>query len=81
LGEQPEYESSKALCRALRGREPPAADRPTPAQAAALAGCSSEDLYYGSACPPIRSGRALRLRRSGGQSEDISPYPFTAERC
>jgi len=43
----PEYEASKALCRSLRTREPPASDRPTPQQAAALRGCSSESLYYG----------------------------------
>jgi uncharacterized protein YecT (DUF1311 family) len=47
----PEYESSKALCRSLRDRAPPAADRPTPAQKAALAGCSSEALYYGIGMP------------------------------
>ncbi|HEX8655722.1 MAG TPA: lysozyme inhibitor LprI family protein [Allosphingosinicella sp.] len=43
----PEYETSKALCRQLRGREAPPADRPAPAQARSLAGCSSEALYYG----------------------------------
>jgi uncharacterized protein YecT (DUF1311 family) len=43
----PEYETTKALCRQLRGREPPPADRPTPGQARSLAGCSSEALYYG----------------------------------
>jgi uncharacterized protein YecT (DUF1311 family) len=43
----PEYETTKALCRQLRGREPPAADRPTPAQARSLRACSSEALYYG----------------------------------
>ncbi|MEA3018182.1 MAG: hypothetical protein QOI38_2904 [Sphingomonadales bacterium] len=43
----PEYETSKALCRQLRGHEPPAADRPTPAQARSLTDCSSEALYYG----------------------------------
>jgi uncharacterized protein YecT (DUF1311 family) len=47
----PEYESSKALCRSLRDRAPPAADRPTPAQKAALADCSSEALYYGIGMP------------------------------
>jgi uncharacterized protein YecT (DUF1311 family) len=47
----PEYESSKGLCRGLRDREPPVSDRPTPAQAAELRGCSSEDLYYGIGMP------------------------------
>jgi hypothetical protein len=47
----PEFASSKALCRALRDREPPAADRPTRAQAAQLRDCNSEDLYYGIGTP------------------------------
>jgi uncharacterized protein YecT (DUF1311 family) len=47
----PEFETSKALCRAVRGRAPPAADRPMPAEAAALADCSSEALYYGIGIP------------------------------
>jgi uncharacterized protein YecT (DUF1311 family) len=40
-------DASKALCRQLRNREPPASDRPTAAQAQALKGCDSEKLYYG----------------------------------
>jgi uncharacterized protein YecT (DUF1311 family) len=47
----PEYATSKALCASLRTREPPAADRPTPAQSAALRDCSSEALYYGIGMP------------------------------
>lgn len=42
-----DYERSKAICRSLKRREPPAADRPSPAAAAALQGCDSEALYYG----------------------------------
>jgi uncharacterized protein YecT (DUF1311 family) len=40
-------EASKALCRQLKGREPPASDRPSAAEAQALEGCDSEKLYYG----------------------------------
>ena len=47
----PEYATSKAICAQLRTREPPAADRPTRAQSAALRGCSSEALYYGVGMP------------------------------
>jgi uncharacterized protein YecT (DUF1311 family) len=47
ISSSPEYASSKALCRQLRGHEPPAVDAPSPAAAAALKGCSSEALYYG----------------------------------
>ena len=47
-----EYAPSKALCRKLGDREPPAADRPTPAQSRALKDCSSEALYYGQGMKP-----------------------------
>ncbi len=47
-----EYAPSKALCRKLGDREPPAADRPTPSQSKALRGCSSEALYYGQGMKP-----------------------------
>lgn len=52
-----EYEPSKALCRQLRGHEPPAADRPDAATAASLKGCDSEALYYGIGVPadPVRA--------------------------
>jgi uncharacterized protein YecT (DUF1311 family) len=43
----PEFAESKAICRRLGDPKPPPADRPTPAQVAALKGCSSEKLYYG----------------------------------
>ena len=41
------FASSKAICRQVRHREPPAEDAPSAAEAAALKGCSSEALYYG----------------------------------
>jgi uncharacterized protein YecT (DUF1311 family) len=47
ISASPEYASSKAICRQARGREPPAADAPSAAEAASLKGCSSEALYYG----------------------------------
>jgi uncharacterized protein YecT (DUF1311 family) len=43
----PGYEPSKALCRQVRHREPPAADRPSAAAREALKDCDSEALYYG----------------------------------
>jgi hypothetical protein len=45
--DDPQYARSQALCRALRGSEPPAADRPDARAAAALRGCDAEALYYG----------------------------------
>ncbi|HET9639330.1 MAG TPA: lysozyme inhibitor LprI family protein [Allosphingosinicella sp.] len=57
------FETSKALCRKLRDREPPASDRPDPAQAAALKGCDSEALYYGIGRPadPVRARQCAFL--------------------
>ena len=46
LAQDARYARSQALCRAVAGREPPAADRPD-AAAASLAGCDAEALYYG----------------------------------
>ena len=43
---------SAAVCKRLEDRAPPAADRPTPAQARALKDCDSEALYYGEKGPP-----------------------------
>ena len=43
---------SPAICDRLEGRDPPAADRPTPAQRQGLKGCDSEALYYGETGPP-----------------------------
>lgn len=47
LARDPRYAQSQALCRAVAGREPPAADRPDAAAATALANCDAEALYYG----------------------------------
>jgi hypothetical protein len=65
----PEYETSKALCRQLRDRDPPAADRPDPAIAASLEGCDSEALYYGIGMPadPVRARQCAFLE---AQAED-----------
>ena len=43
----PQYARSQALCRQLRDRQPPAADRPDARAAAGLRGCDAEALYYG----------------------------------
>ena len=40
LSSSAEYAASKALCRQVKGREPPAADAPDAATAASLKGCS-----------------------------------------
>jgi hypothetical protein len=46
------YTESKAICRGVRNREPPAADRPDARAAAALRDCDSETLYYGIGAGP-----------------------------
>jgi uncharacterized protein YecT (DUF1311 family) len=45
--DSPDFADSKALCRQLKDREPPASDRPDAATAASLKDCDSEKLYYG----------------------------------
>jgi hypothetical protein len=47
LAQNPAYARSQALCRAVAGRQVPAADRPGAAAAASLASCDAEALYYG----------------------------------
>ena len=61
------FEESVAICRAVRNRGAPAADRPTPAQARALRGCSSEALYYGigMTADPVRARQCAFLEREG----------------
>jgi uncharacterized protein YecT (DUF1311 family) len=54
-----EYGDSVALCAQYRKVEPPAADRPTPAQLAALKDCDSSEAYYG-----IQGPRDLDRARS-----------------
>lgn len=59
---------SKALCRQMKGREPPASDRPTAAQAKALQGCDSEKLYYGIGMPadPVKARQCAFLEADKG---------------
>jgi uncharacterized protein YecT (DUF1311 family) len=63
-------DASKALCRQLRGREPPASDRPSAAEAQALKGCDSEKLYYGIGIPadPVRARQCAFLEADKGDA-------------
>ena len=58
-----DFAGSKALCRRLKGKEPPAADRPDARTAASLKGCDSEALYYGIGMPadPVRARQCAFL--------------------
>ena len=67
----PEFDHSKALCQRLSDREPPLSDRPDPATARSLKGCSSEALYYGigMAADPVKARQCAFLeaeRDDGG---------------
>jgi uncharacterized protein YecT (DUF1311 family) len=63
-----EFDASRALCRSLKGREPPAADRPDAAVAASLKGCESEALYYGIGvkADPVRARQCAFLEAESG---------------
>lgn len=75
----PEYEASKALCRSVRALAPPASDRPTAQQRAALRGCSSEDLYYGIGRPadPERARLCAFIEAEEAEDEGTPTYPFS----
>jgi hypothetical protein len=65
----PDFETSKAICRKVRDREPPASDRPDAATARTLKGCDSEALYYGIgvAADPVRARQCAFLEAESGQ--------------
>jgi hypothetical protein len=67
-----DYAESKALCRSLKGHEPPAADRPDAATAASLNGCDSEALYYGIgvAADPVKA-RQCAFLEMGSEDEAV----------
>lgn len=76
LADDPAYDSSKAICREHRAAEPPAVDRPTPAQARALEGCDSEALYYGIGrlADPVKARQCafLEAEAEGGSGDVFS---------
>ena len=73
--------TSDALCHGLGGREPPAADRPTPAEARALRGCASEDLYYGETGPAdfAKARQCAFLEADAGQGTSRTDAVFAGE--
>jgi uncharacterized protein YecT (DUF1311 family) len=68
-----------AICHRLEGREPPAADRPTPAQAKALRTCDSEALYYGEKGPPdlLRARLCAFTEDDAGQGSSRTEAVFS----
>jgi uncharacterized protein YecT (DUF1311 family) len=68
-----DYTESKAICRGLLDREPPAADRPDARTAASLEGCDSEKLYYGIGmkADPVRARQCAFLEMRNEPDEGV----------
>src|SRR3569833_1014778 len=64
---------SKAICRTLLHREPPAADSPDAKTAASLKGCASEQLYYGIGvkADPVRARQCAFLEMQKEPDEGV----------
>lgn len=71
-----EAEPSRAACARVIGAEPPAADRPTPAQAAALKGCDSEALLFGIGrlADPAAARKCAILERDRGTDTNLAYF-------
>ena len=72
------FATSKAICRAVRGREPPPGDRPDAAAAAALKGCDSEALFYGigMAADPVKARQCAFVEAPAAAADEMGA-PFT----
>lgn len=69
IGGDAQFRASRALCAAVITAEPPAADRPTRAEQAALKECDSEALYYGIGTPadPAKARKCAFVEAGGEQ--------------
>lgn len=77
----PAYAASRALCRGLRGVAPPPGDAPTAAEAADLADCSSEALFYGIGRPADpRAARLCAAVETRDADPQVTDFGFTGER-
>lgn len=81
LTDDPKFAASKALCRKLEDREPPAADRPTPAQSRALKNCDSETLYYGEGRAPdyAKARMCAFMEEDGGKGSSRTDGVFAGQ--
>src|ERR1041385_1864230 len=63
---------TKKICQQHKTIDLPAKDRPTSAETAALAKCSSEDLYYGIGAPadPVKARKCAYLEMDRGSQDD-----------
>lgn len=72
---------AKAICRSLRATAVPVADAPTPAEAAALADCSSEALYYGIGRPADpRAARLCAFVEKRSADPQVTDFGFNGDR-
>jgi uncharacterized protein YecT (DUF1311 family) len=67
------FTESKAICRAVLHRDPPAGDRPDARTAASLEGCDSEKLYYGIGmkADPVRARQCAFLEMAKEPDEGV----------
>ncbi len=77
----PAYAASRALCRGLKGMAPPPGDAPTAAEAADLADCSSEALFYGIGRPADpRAARLCAAVETRDADPQVTDFGFTGDR-
>lgn len=78
---EPAYAASRAICRGLQGVAPPAADAPTPAEAASLVDCSSEALLFGIGGPADpRAARLCAWVEKKAADPQVTDLGFTGDR-
>ncbi|WP_162806569.1 hypothetical protein [Sphingosinicella terrae] len=71
LAQDPDYDRSQTICRTVRSRQVPTADRPGPSLARSLSGCSAVSLYYDT----VETRDPVRARQCA-LSDQSSDLPF-----
>ena len=77
----PQFAKSQAICRALKSVRVPEGDAPDAAQAARLADCSSEALYYGIGRPvdPVAARQCAFVEKKVADPQ-VDDFGFTGDR-
>lgn len=70
------YEESKAICRAVRDREPPAAHRPAAGHGLSAGNCNSGALYYGLGRTPDPEQARLCAFLEAEREQQPGDWPF-----
>ncbi len=77
----PQFAKSQAICRALKSVKIPEGDAPDAAQAARLADCSSEALYYGIGRPvDAVAARQCAFVEKKAADPQVDDFGFTGDR-